>query len=78
MVAVKFGDELFIKGIVNGGISVEYVKPLLTNNKYALVNIAFTVSEIDPQDAIGIAKTGSFRKITRTFQRVLDKSWRNI
>lgn len=68
MVAVRFGDELFIKGVVNGGISVEYSKPLLTNNKYSLVNIAFTVSEIDPQDAISVSKTGSFRNITRTFK----------
>lgn len=77
-VAVRFGDELFIKGIVNGGISVEYVKPLLTNNKYALVNIAFTVYEIDPQDAVGIAKTGSFRNITKTFKNLVDKAWSNV
>jgi len=74
MVAVRLGDELFIKGVVSNGISVEYVKPLLTNNKYAVVNISFVVSEIDPQDAIGIAETGSFRKITRTFQNTIDKA----
>ena len=73
MVAVKFGDQIFIKGVVNGGVSVEYNKPLLTDNKYSLVNIGFSVSEIDPQDAISISKVGSFRNITRTFQNIFDK-----
>ena len=72
MVAVKFGDQIFIKGVVNGGVSVEYNKPLLTDNKYSLVNIGFSVSEIDPQDAISISKVGSFRNITRTFQNIFD------
>ena len=73
MVAVKFGDQVFIKGVVNGGVSVEYTKPLLVGNKYALCNIAFTVSEIDPMDAVSISKVGSFRNLTRTFQNIFDK-----
>ena len=73
MVAVRFGDEIFIKGIVNSGITVEYNKPLLTNNKYAQVNISFKVYEIDPQDAMSISKVGSFRNITRTLQKIFDK-----
>jgi hypothetical protein len=73
MVAVRFGEEIFIKGVVNGGISVEYRKPLLTNGKYAEVNISFTVEEVDPQDAISISKTGSFRNITRTFKKGIYK-----
>lgn len=77
-VAVRFGDELFIKGVVQGGISVEYVKPLLTNNKYAVVNIAFSVAETDPQDAVSIAKTGSFRNITKTFKNLVDRAWSNV
>lgn len=77
-VAVRFGDELFIKGVVQGGISVEYVKPLLTNNKYAVVNIAFSVVETDPQDAVSIAKTGSFRNITKTFKNLVDRAWSNV
>lgn len=68
MVAVRFGNELFIKGVVNGGVSVEYSKPLLVGNKYSLIRIAFSVYEIDPQDAIGISKTGSFRNITKAFR----------
>ena len=73
MVAVKFGDQLFIKGVVDGGITVEYNKPLLTDNKYSLVNIGFKISETEPMDALSISKVGSFRNITRTFQNIFDK-----
>ena len=73
MVAVKFGEQLFIKGVVNGGVTVEYQGPLLTNNKYAVANVAFTISEIDPQSAQSISKVGSYRNITRTFQNIFDK-----
>ena len=73
MVAVKLGEQLFIKGIVNGGVTVEYNKPILTNNKYSLVNIGFKISEVDPMDALSISEVGSYRKITRTFQNIFDK-----
>lgn len=73
MVAVKFGDQLFIKGVVDGGITVEYNKPLLTDNKYSLINIGFKILETEPMDALSISKVGSFRNITRTFQNIFDK-----
>lgn len=73
MVAVKFGHELFIKGVVSGGVTVEYQKPLLTNSKYAVVNISFKVSETDPQSAQSISKVGSFREISRTFKNIFSK-----
>ena len=78
MVAVRFGEDVFIKGVVIGGVSVEYVKPLLTNNKYAICNIAFTVYEVDPMDAVSIAKVGSFRNITKTFKKLVDQARENI
>lgn len=68
MIAVRFGNEIFIKGIVNGALTVTYEKPILTNNKYALVTIGFTVSEVDPYDAESIQTQGSFRGLTRTFK----------
>lgn len=70
MVAVRFGDEIFIKGVVNGGIDVEYKKPLLDNNKYAIVNITFKVSEVDPMDAKSISQVGSFRNISKSFRDI--------
>ena len=35
MVAVRFGNEIFVKGIINGGVTVTYKLPILDNNKYA-------------------------------------------
>lgn len=68
-VAIRFGEEVFIKGIVNGGITVTYSKPLLSNNKYAVVDINFQIYETDPYDATSIAKNGSFRGLTRGMKK---------
>lgn len=68
MIAVRFGNEIFIKGVVNDTISVTYEKPILENNKYAQVSISFSVSEIDPYDAESVQEQGSFRGLTRTFK----------
>jgi len=70
MVAVRFGDEIFIKGIVNSGVRVTYQMPLITdkngNQKYAKVQIGFTVTETDPYDAESVLQLGSFRGICGT------------
>lgn len=68
MVAVRFGDEIFVKGVVNSQISVTYKKPILSNGKYACVDVAFTVTEVDPYDADSVSQAGSFRGLTRTFK----------
>lgn len=65
-VAVRFGNEVFIRGIVNGSISVGYTKPILEGGKYAQVTITFDVTEIDPYDAQTVVEKGSFRGLTRT------------
>lgn len=70
MVAIRFGDEIFIKGVVSGGVTVAYKKPLLNNNKYAQVSISFKVSEVDPMDAKSIAQVGSFRNISKSFKNI--------
>lgn len=66
-VAVRFGNEIFIKGIVTGSINVSYSKPVLDNGKYAVVSINFSVTETDPYDAATIKQQGSFRGITKTW-----------
>ena len=63
-VAVRFGNELFISGVVNSTISCTYSKPILSNGKYAKVSIGFTISEYDPYDATLVSQLGSFRGIT--------------
>lgn len=67
-VAIRFGKEIFIKGVVNGSIGITYTKPILSNGKYAQVSIGFDVTERDPYDAYSVAQEGSFRGLTRTFE----------
>jgi hypothetical protein len=69
LVAVRLGKEVFIKGIVSGGVQVTYKKPILSNEKYAIVGISFTVSEVDPYDASTVFKNGSFRGLTATLRK---------
>lgn len=68
LVAIRLGREVFIKGIVSGSVSVTYGKPILSNEKYAIVEISFTVSEVDPYDASTVFKNGSFRGLTATLR----------
>ena len=68
LVAIRLGSEVFIKGIVSGGVSVTYSKPILVNEKYAIIEIGFTVSEVDPYDSSTVFKNGSFRGLTATLR----------
>ena len=68
LIAIRLGREVFIKGIVSGGVTVTYGKPILSNEKYAIVEIGFTVSEVDPYDASTVFKNGSFRGLTATLR----------
>lgn len=72
-VSVRFGNEVYIHGIVDGGVAVTYSLPLLNNNKYAQVSISFTVSEIDPYSAETIAQQGSFRGLNKSLERRIYK-----
>ena len=74
MVAVRFGNEIFVKGIINGGVTVTYKLPILDNNKYAQVEISFTIYETDPYDAETVAQAGSFRGMSQTLERRLGRS----
>ena len=68
LVAIRLGREVFIKGIVDSGINVTYKKPILVNEKYAVVSVNFTVTEVDPYDASTVFKNGSFRGLTATLR----------
>ena len=73
IVAVRFGNDIFCKGIVNGGITLTYKTPIIEGNKYAVVDISFTVSEIDPYDASTVMQAGSFRGLNTTLENRLFK-----
>lgn len=74
MVAVRFGNEFFIKGVVTSGITVTGTLPLLPNGKYAQIGIQFTISEVDPYDAETVVNQGSLRGLSRSLERNLYKS----
>lgn len=69
MVAIRFGNDVFIKGVVTGAVSVTYQLPLLDNNKYAHVSLSFNVEEVEPYDAQIVLSEGSFRGIDTTLEK---------
>ena len=70
LVAVRISKDIFIKGIVNGGVAVNYEKPLLyPDGRYAVMVVSFTVSEVDPYDSTTIYKNGSFRGVTKAMKK---------
>ncbi|WP_300924713.1 hypothetical protein [uncultured Clostridium sp.] len=73
MVALRLGNEIYIKGIVSGSISIEYHGPILDDNKYACVDVAFNITEVDPYDAQSVQTLGSFRGLNKTLERRLFK-----
>ena len=69
VIALRLGNDIFIKGVINGAVSITYNYPILKNGKYASVTIAFSVAEIDPYDATDVMKTGSFRGLSTSLER---------
>lgn len=74
MVAIRFGNELYCKGIIQGTLTTTYSGPILRTNKYAQVNIDFTINEIDPYDAETVMRAGSFRGLSTTLERNIWKT----
>lgn len=69
IVAVRFGNSIFCKGVVEGQVTVEHSGPILMYDKYALVTVSFTVSEVDPYDASSIMQLGGYRGLSTTLSR---------
>ena len=74
LVALRFGNDIFIKGVVDGGLTVTYSGPIGTDNKYKQIQLAFRISEVDPYDAQTVMQQGSFRGINKTLERKIYKS----
>jgi hypothetical protein len=78
LVAVRFGSDIYCKGIVQGNIGVTYDLPIIRypdgSDKYSLVQLNFSVTEVDPYDAETIAMTGSYRGLSTTLERNLWKA----
>lgn len=69
IIAVRFGNDIFCKGVVTGAVSITYSGPILANDKYAQVSVDFQVSEIDPYDAESVMSVGGFRGINTDLER---------
>lgn len=74
MIAVRFGNTLFIKGVINGDVGVTYSGPISADNKYQQVEVSFAVTEVDPYDANSIAQWGSFRGLESVLTKNLTKA----
>ena len=74
IVAVRFGKDIFCKGVITGGLTTTYAGPILRTDKYAQVNVDFTISEIDPYDADTVMNVGHFRGLNTTLERRIWKT----
>lgn len=73
LVAIRFGNTLFVKGIISGEVQVTWSGPLTRDNKYQEAGITFRILEVDPQDAESIATWGSFRGLEAALTRGLHR-----
>lgn len=76
LIAVRFGNELFIKGIVSGGVTTTLTKPIIKGDKYEQVTITFDVQEVQPYDALSVQTNGLLRGLNTTLERKLFKGMR--
>ena len=74
IVAVRFGNDIFCKGVVMGSVNVAYSGPILRTDKYAEVTIDFQINEIDPYDADTVMSVGSYRGLSSDLERRIWKS----
>jgi adenylate cyclase class IV len=68
LVALRLSNEIFIKGVVSGSIGITYSKPILSNGKYAKIELSITISEVDPYDATSVFKNGGFRGVVSSLK----------
>ena len=74
LVALRLSNEIFIKGIINGSIGLEYKLPILSNGKYAQVSLTLNITEVDPYYATTVFKNGSFRGTVKTLRDGMNMS----
>lgn len=80
VIALKLGNDIFIKGVVTGDVGVTYGYPIIpgrkpdgsideSQSKYASVKIGFGINEVDPYQASDVMREGSFRGVPKTLER---------
>lgn len=73
VIAMRLGNDIFIKGVVSGSVGITYNYPILKDGKYASVTISFAIAEIDPYDANQVLTSGSYRGLSTSLER---KIWK--
>lgn len=68
LIALRLSNEVFIKGVLNGDIGIEYELPIRSDGRYAQVALSLTVTEVDPYDASSVFTNGSFRGVVSTLR----------
>lgn len=76
LIALRLGNEVFIKGVLQGPIGITYNKPILSNGRYASLNLSLTIAEVDPYDATAVFKNGGFRGVVSSL-RVREMGFRD-
>jgi hypothetical protein len=71
LVALRLSNEVFIKGVVTSPIQVTYELPIIYGDRYSVVKLSLTVTEVDPYDASAVFKSGSFRGVVGTLRNKL-------
>lgn len=69
IIACRFGNDIFIRGVVEGSVGVDYDLPIISGNKYAHVGVSFTIVEVDPYSAPQVMTSGSFRGFDASLER---------
>lgn len=64
LVSLRLGNDIFIKGVINGNVGVTYSYPILASKKYAGVAIDFGILEVAPYSADDVMRYGSFRGLS--------------
>ena len=67
IIACRFGNDIFIRGVVEGNVGVDYDLPIISGNKYAHVGVSFTIVEVDRDSAPQVMTSGSFRFFYASF-----------
>lgn len=74
IIAVRFGNDIFCKGVISGSVNAVFSGPILRTDKYAQVTVDFQLYEIDPYDADSVMTLGSFRGINTDLERRIYKT----
>jgi len=69
LLALRLGNEIFIKGVLSSDIGLDFSKPILSNGKYAQVNLSLSISEVDPYDSTTVFKNGGFRGVVQSLKK---------